>query len=204
MTILTSERLSPVSLHLRQGDARQEKALMLRRGDDCFTVTYDPGRISLDAAAMLARSLFSSEGKTVFEVVLEGHSPDLTAVYHAASKLLLDVEITSGPKITQPTVKVLSKDPTTATYFIPEGWNLADALDRLPTAFADARPKVARSLERIEQAKRDSGGVIDHALDVVAALVLETDDPSGVFEQMLRVFQQEAGHATPGVPTSGA
>lgn len=108
MTILTWERFFPVSLHLRQGDALQGKAISLRRDDDCFTVTYDPEGASLDTAAVLARALLASEGITVSEVVLEGHAPDLTALYRAASKLLLDVEITSGSKITEPTVKVQS------------------------------------------------------------------------------------------------
>ncbi|WUH92474.1 hypothetical protein OG900_21780 [Streptomyces sp. NBC_00433] len=139
---------------------------------------------------MLARALLASEGITVSEVVLEGHAPDLTALYRDASKLLLDVEITNGPKITEPMVKVVSQDPTQAAYFIPEGWDLSDALDRLPAAFAGARPKVARSLKRIEQAKKDSGGEVDHALDVVAVLVMETDDPEGVFEEVLRLFRQ--------------
>jgi hypothetical protein len=154
---------------------------------------------------VLARALLASEGITVSEVVLEGHAPDLTALYRAASKLLLDVEITSGPKITEPIVKVLSQNPTQATYFIPAGWDLSDALDRLPAAFADARPKVARSLERIEQAKKDSGGEIDHALGVVAVLALETDDPEGVFEEVLRLFRQvHAEPETAGTTTSAA
>jgi hypothetical protein len=190
MTILTWERFFPVSLHLRQGDALQGKAISLRRDDDCFTVTYDPEGASLDTAAVLARALLASEGITVSEVVLEGHAPDLTALYRAASKLLLDVEIISGSKITEPTVKVLSQDPTQATYFIPEGWNLSDAIYRLPAAFAEARPKVARSLKRIEQAKKDSGGEVDHALDAVAVLVLETDDPDGIFKEVLRLFRE--------------
>lgn len=42
MTILTWERFFSVSLHLRQGDALEGKAISLRRDDDCFTVTYDP------------------------------------------------------------------------------------------------------------------------------------------------------------------
>lgn len=31
-------------------------------------------------------------------------------------------------------MRVLSQDPTQATYFIPEGWDLSDALERLPAA----------------------------------------------------------------------
>lgn len=205
MTILTRGRLFTVSLHLRQGDARQAKAAMLRRDGDCFIATYDPERISLDTAVVLARALLSSESITVCEVILEGHAPDLTALYRAASKLLLDVEITSGPRITEPTVRVLSQDPTQATYFVPEGWDLPDALGRLPAAFADARPKVARNLKRIEQAKKDSGGKIDHALDVVAMLVLETDDPSDVYDEVLHLLHQvRATRTTAGTPATAA
>ncbi|MET7676643.1 hypothetical protein [Streptomyces seoulensis] len=190
MTILTCERLLGVSLHLRQGDVLPTKAIVLRRDGERFIATYDPERASLDTAAVLARVLLSSEGVTVSEVILEGHDPGLTALYRAASKLLLDVEITSGPRITKPKVRVLSHDPTRATYFVPEGWDLSDALDRLPAAFASARPEVARNLKRIEQAKKDSGGKIDHALDVVAMLVLETDDPDGVYDEVLHLLHQ--------------
>jgi len=190
MTILTRERLCPVSLHLRQGDSGQAKAIMLRRDGDRFIATYAPARASLDTAAVLTRVLLSSEDITISEVLLEDHDPDLAALYRAASKLLLDVEITAGPRITEPMVRVFSQDPTQATYFIPEGWDLTDALGRLPAAFATARPTVARYLKRIEQAKEDSGGKVNHALDVVAVLILETDDSDGVFDEVLHLLRQ--------------
>lgn len=205
MTILTRERLIAVSLHLRQGDAQQAKAVMLRRDGDRFIAAYDPERASLDTAAVLTRALLSSERITISEVILEGHDPDLTALYRAASKLLLDVEITTGPRITEPAVRVLSQDPTQATYFIPEDWDLSDALDRLPAAFADARPEVARNLKRIEQAKKDSAGKIDHALDLVAVLVLETDDPDGVYDEVLQLLHQvRAERTTAAAPATAA
>ncbi|MGW7658573.1 hypothetical protein ACWGMA_00560 [Streptomyces asiaticus] len=205
MTILNRERLFAASLHLRQGDAQQAKAVMLRRDGDRFIAAYDPERASLDTAAVLTRALLSSERITISEVILEGHDPDLTALYGAASKLLLDVEITSGPRTTEPTVKVRSQDPTQATYFIPEDWDLSEALDRLPAAFADARPEVARNLKRIEQAKKDSGGKIDHALDVVAVLVLETDDPDGVYDEVLHLLHQvRTARTTEAAPATAA
>ncbi|PZH16445.1 MULTISPECIES: hypothetical protein [Streptomyces] len=190
MTILTRERLFAVPLHLHRGDARQPKAIMLRHDGDHFTAAYDPERASLDATVMLARVRLSSEGVIISEVILEDHEPDLTALYHAASKLLLNVEITDGPRITEPVVKVLSQDPTQAVYFIPKGWDLSDALARLPAAFANARPEVARHLKRIEQAKKDSDEKINHALDVVAMLILETDDPDGVYDEVLHLLRQ--------------
>ncbi|MFD9120562.1 MULTISPECIES: hypothetical protein [Streptomyces] len=204
MTILTCERLFAVSLHLRQGDAQQAKAVMLRRDGDRVIAAYDPERASLDTAAVLTRALLSSERITISEVILEGHDPDLTALYRAASKLLLDVEIASGPRVTEPAVRVLSEDPTQATYFIPEGWDLNDALGRLPAAFAAARPKVARSLKRIEQAKKESGGKIDHALDVIAVLVLETDDPVGVWDEVLQLLHQVRAERTSGAAPATA
>ncbi|MDQ0787905.1 hypothetical protein [Streptomyces sp. B3I8] len=205
MTILTRERLFAASLHLRQGDAQQAKAVMLRRDGDRFIAVYDPERASLDTAAVLTRALLSSKRITISEVILEGHDPDLTALYRAASKLLPDVEITSGPRITEPTVKVCSQDPTQATYFIPEGWDLSDALDRLPALFASARPEVARHLNRIEQAKKDSGGKIDRALDVVAMLILKTDDPDGVWDEVLQLLDQvETKQATADTPATAA
>lgn len=205
MTILTRERLFAVSLHLRQGNALQAKAVMLRRDGDRVIAAYDPERASLDTAAVLTRALLSSERITISEVILEGHDPDLTALYRAASKLLLDVEIASGPRVTEPVVRVLSEDPMEATYFIPEGWDLNDALGRLPAAFAAARPKVARNLQRIEQAKRESGGKIDHALDVIALLVLETDDPAGVWNEVLQLLHQvRAERTTAAAPATAA
>ena len=102
-------------------------------------------------------------------------------------------------------MKVRSQDPTQATYFIPEDWDLSDALDRLPAAFADARPEVARNLKRIEQAKKDSGGKIDHALDLVAVLVLETDDPDGVYDEVLQLLHQvRTARTTAATPASAA
>ncbi|MFE7815072.1 hypothetical protein ACFU5P_24590 [Streptomyces sp. NPDC057433] len=204
MTILTRERLFAASLHLRQGDAQQAKAVMLRSDGDRFIAVYDPERASLDTAAVLTRALLSSKRITISEVILEGHDPDLTALYRAASKLLLDVEIASGPRVTEPAVRVLSQDPTQATYFIPEGWDLNDALGRLPAAFAAARPKVARNLKRIEQAKKESGGKIDHVLDVIAVLVLETDDPVGVWDEVLQLLHQVRAERTSGAAPATA
>ncbi|MEU6990591.1 hypothetical protein ABZ953_08050 [Streptomyces sp. NPDC046465] len=120
MPILTRERFFTASLHVRQGDAQQAKASLLRRDGGCFIATYAPERASLGTAVVLARVILSSEGITVSKVILEGHDPDLTALFRAASKLLLDVEITAGPQITEPAVRVLSQDPPQATYFIPE------------------------------------------------------------------------------------
>lgn len=204
MTILTRERFFTASLHVRQGDARQAKAGLLRRDGDRFIATYDPERASLGTAVVLARVILSSEGITVSEVILEGHDPDLTALFHAASKLLLDVEITTGPRITEPAVRLLSQEPTQATYFIPEDWDLSDALERLPAAFARARPVVARNLERIAQAKKDSGGKIDHALDVIAVLVLETGNPDGVWDEVLELLHQVRTERTTAVAPATA
>ncbi|MEU6959800.1 hypothetical protein [Streptomyces chrestomyceticus] len=80
MTLLTRERLFAASLHMRQEDAQQAKAVMLRRDGDRFIGVYDPKRASLDTAAVLTRALLSSERITISEVILEGHDPDLTAM----------------------------------------------------------------------------------------------------------------------------
>ncbi|MFC8368211.1 MULTISPECIES: hypothetical protein [unclassified Streptomyces] len=205
MTLVSRERLFATPLHLHQGDARQPLGIMPRRDGDHFVATYDPERASLDAAAMLARVRLSSEGIAVSEVILVDHDPDLTALYHAASKLLLDVEVTSGPRITEPVVKVISQDPTQAVYVIPEDWDLSDALDRLPIAFATARPEIARYLERIEQAKKDTEGKIDEALDMVTALILETDDPRGVLDEVVRICRQvRTDRSAGGAPAEAA
>lgn len=188
MTILTRERLSGTSVHIYRGDTGRAKPFLLRRDGDRFITTYDPKRADVDTAAVLTRALLSSKGISVSEVILEGHDPALTNLYHAASKLLLDVEITRGPRITKPVVRVVSQDPMRATYYIPKKWDLLDALDKLPIAFADARLEAARQLKLLEQAKKDSDGKIDHALDVVAMLILETDDPDSVYDEMLHLF----------------
>ncbi|NUR03858.1 MAG: hypothetical protein HOY79_47300 [Streptomyces sp.] len=102
-------------------------------------------------------------------------------------------------------MKVRSQEPTQATYSIPEDWSLSDALDRLPAAFAAARPQAARRLKRIEQAKKDSGGKIDHALDVLAVLVLEADDTDGVYDEVLQLLHQvPAKQTTAGAPAPAA
>ncbi|MFJ4842178.1 hypothetical protein [Streptomyces sp. NPDC088746] len=197
MTLLTREHLSATSVHIYRGDTGQAKPFLLRRDGDRFITTYDPKRADVGTAAVLTRALLSSEGVSVSEVVLEGHDPALTNLYHAASKLLLDVEITRGPRITKPVVRVVSQDPMQATYFIPKKWDLLDALGGLPTAFADARPEAARQLRMLEQAKKGSEGKIDHALDVVAMLILETDDPDSVYDEMLRLLDQYRPKETP-------
>lgn len=205
MTTPSLQNLITVPLHLRRADTRQTTPLQLRRDGDGFTVAYDPDRSSLGTAVLLARVLLFSEGISVSEVILEGHDPDLTALYRAASKLLLNVEITSGPRITEPVVKLDSDEPPRATYYIQQGWGLPDVLDRLPAVFATARPEVARNLQWIEQAKNDTGGKINQALDVVAVLILETGDPSGVYDQMLRLLAQvRAERETDAVPAKAA
>ncbi|MBT2895671.1 hypothetical protein [Streptomyces sp. McG3] len=196
MTLLTRRRLSGVSLRVHRGDSAQSTAITLRREGQSCIAAYDPERISLDAATMLIRMLSSSEGEIISEVVLDDHDPALAALYHAASKLLLDVEITDGPRITCPTVRARGQDPARATYFIPQGWDLTDALDELPAAFTDARPEAARNLKLIERAKKDSEGKIDHALDIVAMLILETDDPDSVYDEMLSLFDEGRSEET--------
>ncbi|HEX5534758.1 MAG TPA: hypothetical protein VFX33_13540 [Actinomycetales bacterium] len=59
---------------------------------------------------------------------------------------------------------------------------------------------VVRNLERIAQTKKNSGGKIDHALNVIAVVVLETDDPVGVWDEMLQLFHQVQAKQT----TAGA
>lgn len=195
MTEQSLADLRVASLHLRQGDARQEMAIELRRNGN-FTATYDPGRASLEAAVALARIRLSSEGITLSEVNLEGHEPDLTALHRAASKLLLNVEITSGPLITEPIVKIRGEDPTQGVYFVPEGWDLTDALACLPDAFTAARPKVALALARIKEANASTGGQISRALDFVGLLILETGDPDSVYANVLRLLHQVGAETT--------
>ncbi|MBT2470265.1 hypothetical protein J7E97_20905 [Streptomyces sp. ISL-66] len=195
MTDQSLTHLRIASLHLRQGGASQDMAIRLHHDGDAFTVTYDPDRASLEAAVSLARVRLSIDGITVSEVILEGHAPDLTALHYAASKLLLNVETTSGRLITEPVVKS-REDPNQAVYFVPEGWDLADARARLPASFAAARPKVARALDQIEQANKSTGGEISRALEFVALLILETGDPDSVYAKVLRLLHQVSADTT--------
>lgn len=190
MTNRISESFRTASLHLHQGDGRQAKAIVVHRYGDHVAATYDPERTTLDTAIMLIRTRLHSEGITVSDVILEGHEPDLAALYRAASKLLLDVELTRGPLITEPAVKVCSQNPMQAAYLVPEGWDLSDALAKLPAAFASARPKVTRDLELIERAKKHADKETSEILQMLTLMVLETDDPAGVYDEMQQLLHQ--------------
>ncbi|MFE1797702.1 hypothetical protein ACFW9L_16230 [Streptomyces sp. NPDC059517] len=155
MTAVSLSQLNDVTVHIRLSIAIQDKSLMIGREGNRFTVA---------------------------EVILEDHDPVLTALYRACSKLRMNVEHTEGPRITEPVVKGCDQD---WSYMVPEGWDLSDALGRLPAAFATARPDIARNLKRIEQARRESGGEIDQALDITASLILETGDPQGVYDELI-------------------
>lgn len=184
------ENLRVAPLHVHRGDTRQKMPIMARYDGDRVIATYDPERASAETAVWLGRARLFSEGIIISEVILEGHDPDLTALFRATSKLLLDVEFTNGPRITEPVVKVLGEDSTQASYYVPEGWDLPDALDRLPDAFTAARPKVAHALQWIEEEKKTTGGGASQFLDAVVLMILKTGDPSGVFSEMKRVLHQ--------------
>ncbi|WP_307660606.1 hypothetical protein [Streptomyces sp. V1I1] len=64
---------------------------------------------------------------------------------------------------------------------------------------------MARNLKWIEQAKKDTGGKINHALDMVAVLILETGDPDGVYNEVLQLLHQvRAERATATTPATAA
>lgn len=181
MTAISLSQLNDVIVGIRLGTTIQDKAIMVGRVGDRFTVAYDRERVSLDGAAMLSRSWLRTMGYTVAELILEDHDPDLTALYRSCSKLRMNVEHAEGPLITEPVVKGRGED---WSYMAPKGWDLSDALGRLPSAFATARPNIARNLRRIEQARRESDGKIDQALDITASLILETGDPQGAYDEL--------------------
>jgi len=150
MTTVTRRRLSLVPVRVRCGTARPDKPITLRHSAAGATVEYDPERTTLDTVTTLTRVRLRMEGYTLGEILLEDHDPQLTALYRACSRLHLDVEHTRWPRITEPTVVDREGD---WSYLVPEQWDLADALERLPAAFAAARPDIARELERLEEAK---------------------------------------------------
>ncbi|MDX6347091.1 MAG: hypothetical protein QOF84_1881 [Streptomyces sp.] len=55
---------------------------------------------------------------------------------------------------------------------------------------------MARNLERIEQAKKGTGGTINHALDMVAVLIPETGDPVRVYDEVLHLLHEVRAERT--------
>ncbi|MFB7596241.1 hypothetical protein [Streptomyces sp. NPDC056160] len=117
--LLESLRVAP--LHIHRGGSRQKLPIMARYDDGRVISTYDPKRCPVETAAFLGCIRLACEGITISEVVLQDHAQDLTAVFRAASKLFLDVEFTSGPRITEPVVRISVEDTTQASYCIPDG-----------------------------------------------------------------------------------
>ncbi|MFF0017974.1 hypothetical protein [Streptomyces sp. NPDC005374] len=76
------------------------------------------------------------------------------------------------------------------SYLVPQRWDLADALQRLPAVFAAARPDIARELERLEEAKRTTQGTIDQAIDLTASLIVQTGDVQGVYDDLVRLLDR--------------
>ncbi|MFE7278486.1 hypothetical protein [Streptomyces sp. NPDC057623] len=187
MTTVTSRRLSLVSARVRRGTARPDKPIVLRHTAAGATVEYDPERASLDAATMLTRVRLRMEGYTLGEIFLEDHDPQLTALYRACSRLHLDVEHTRGPRITEPAVVNHEDD---WSYLVPRRWDPASALQRLPAAFAAARPDIARELERLDEAKHTAQGTIDQAIDLTASLILQTGNVQGVYDDLVRLLDR--------------
>jgi hypothetical protein len=162
------------------------KAADLSIEGDTATVVYDRHRINPGTAVWLARVLLHQHGYAVRETVLDGMGPDITALFQEASRLRLNVEL--GSRVAAPTVRVDNCGP--ASYMIPAGWNLADALDRLPAAHEAARPEVVRHLRSITEEKQAHGGALDRALDTAAGMILETGDPDRVWDTLARLLDQ--------------
>jgi hypothetical protein len=192
MTIITRRHLQRVVVRVRRADVVEDRPIMLHRDGDDFLATYDPQLACLGTVDMLVRTVLASNDISVSEVIPEDHDADLTALFRACSKLRLYVEITEGPLITEPAVKVWSQDSTQASYFVPQGWDLRDALDRLPAAFSAAKPDIARNLKLIEETKKDSDGRFDKALDMTAALIVETGDPTAVYDWLVDLLKGTA------------
>ncbi|MFE7030765.1 hypothetical protein ACFU9Y_10690 [Streptomyces sp. NPDC057621] len=185
MTAITRRQLSLVPVRVRRGATHSDKPIRLRHTADGACVVYDPDWAGLDAATMLTRMRLRMEGFTLGEILLEDHEPQLTALYLACSRLQLDVEHTTGPRTTEPVVVCHEGD---WSYMVPEQWDTADALERLPAAFTAARPGIACELERLKEAKRTTQGSIDQALDLTASLLLQTGDAAGVYAELLRLL----------------
>ncbi|MYS41916.1 hypothetical protein GTY23_11860 [Streptomyces sp. SID5998] len=127
------------------------------------------------------------EGYTLGEILLEDHDSQLTALYRACSRLHLDVEHSRGPRITEPVVVTHEDD---WSYLVPRRWDPADALQRLPAAFAAARPAIARELERLDEAKHTAQGTMDQAIDLMTSLILQTGNVQGVYDDLVRLLDR--------------
>ncbi|MFF1693238.1 hypothetical protein ACFVXC_06365 [Streptomyces sp. NPDC058257] len=79
---------------------------------------------------------------------------------------------------------------------------MADADHRLPAAFEAARPEIAEHLGRLEEGKRNTGGKLDQAIDVMAVMILATGDPYGVYEEVRRLLSPARYNHT--APSSAA
>ncbi|MFF7139477.1 hypothetical protein ACFZBZ_45225 [Streptomyces sp. NPDC008196] len=187
MTTVTRCRLSLVPVRVRRGTAWPDKPVVLHHSATGAIVEYDPERACLETATMLTRVGLRLRGYTLGEILLEDHDPQLTALYGACSRLHLEVEHTTGPRITEPTVVNREDD---WAYLVPQRWDLADALQRLPAAFAAARPDIARELERLEEAKRTTQGTINQAIDLTASLIAQTGDVQGVYYDLVRLLDR--------------
>ncbi|WP_416983506.1 hypothetical protein [Streptomyces sp. T028] len=176
-----------LTLTVRRGPVvSPSKAADLRVEGDAATLVYDRHRANPGTAVWLARVLLSQHGYAVRETILDGMGPDITVLFREASRLRLNVEL--GSRIAVPTVVARPHSP--ASYLIPAGWDLADAVDRLPAAHAAARPEVVGALARIAEEKRDHGGALDRAFDTAAGMILETGDPAAVWDTLTRVLDQ--------------
>ncbi|MCQ9177485.1 hypothetical protein KMT30_00095 [Streptomyces sp. IBSBF 2953] len=178
-----------LTVTVRRGTTSPGKAAELRDlnpADGTATLVYDRHLTNPGTAVWLARISLRRHGYAVREVILDGMGPDITSLFREASRLRLDVHL--GSRRSAP--RVVAHDDSPAAYQVPAGWDLADATDRLPAAHAAARPHVVRALRAIDVEKKNTGGLIDKALDVAAGMILETGDPDKVWDTLTRVLRE--------------
>lgn len=188
---------SDLTLTVRRGTVTfPGKAADIRdvsRADGTATIVYDRHLTNPGTAVWLARYPLRDHGYAVREVILEGMGPDITTLFREASRLRLDVHLGSSTGVP----RIATYDHSPAAYLIPNGWNLADAAERLPDMHTAARPKVVRALRMIAEEKGKNGGIFDYALDVAAGMILETGDPDQVWDTITRAIGRELGRDVP-------
>ncbi|MFE2041643.1 hypothetical protein ACFXAZ_12060 [Streptomyces sp. NPDC059477] len=177
-----------LTLTVRRGPINDGYAAYLRDvrpTDGTAVVVYDRHLANPGTAVWLARLILRRHGCAVREVALDAMGPDITALFREASRLRLNIEL--GSTVAAPRV-ITRDDGEPASYLVPAGWSLTDATERLAGAHAEARPDVVRALRRIEGFKREHGDFLGVALDTTAGMILESGNPTGVWDSLARAL----------------
>ncbi|MFD0138028.1 hypothetical protein ACFVIL_29310 [Streptomyces sp. NPDC127159] len=93
--------------------------------------TFSAKTTSTPAVPPVDRRTFGHEAEAVraAEQPRRSNDDDYLRLHVACSQRGIRVEYSNGPRITEPTIKLVAG---VVTYFVPKNWDLQDAQDRLP------------------------------------------------------------------------